>query len=265
MNREEAEQLAERYNYLTQYPITAEKILADIDLAVSKRRDKAVERLKRFGINTVPDDVQAALDRFQQVYEDSWRTRVRAREVAPPWSVVGPANYKGNADKAHRMERRAFEEIDKKTYTLNKIVGRYAPNKSLDVDTIKEQLEKKKALLEQYKEHNKKVRKEGGDVIPSFSLTNLRGKIKRLEEKLAALEMTAGIGEKEINGFSIYFTDTHLCVYSDFKPEQNIRDWLKRHGFKWSRTETAWVRKISINTIWVYKNTIKYLEELEAQ
>ena len=46
------------------------------------------------------------------------------------------------------------------------------------------------------------------------------------------------------------------------KPAKDTRDVLKRHGFRWSPTRSAWVRQLTGNAQWAAKDVIRHLEAL---
>jgi len=47
----------------------------------------------------------------------------------------------------------------------------------------------------------------------------------------------------------------------DGKPAKDTRDVLKRHGFRWSPTRSAWVRQLTGNTQWAARDVIRFLDE----
>lgn len=86
-----------------------------------------------------------------------------------------------------------------------------------------------------------------------FDLTNSNSRIKRLEEKIAV--MKTRINRKEtfdkinFTGGSIDIENDRVVIYHDSKPEREIIDALKRHGFRWSPRFKCWCRKHTGNAI----------------
>ncbi|MGE8450885.1 MAG: hypothetical protein ACN6OP_09780 [Pseudomonadales bacterium] len=50
----------------------------------------------------------------------------------------------------------------------------------------------------------------------------------------------------------------------DGKPEQNVRDLLKRNAFKWSPSRNAWVRQLTNSGIYAGKMVCQGLAKLRA-
>lgn len=97
----------------------------------------------------------------------------------------------------------------------------------------------------------------------SFQLTNNNANIRRLKERMALQQKTAALDtqEKEYS-FGRLRRDMDENRYMFFftgKPDENTRATLKRHGFKWSPTRSAWVRQITPNAAWAVKEIVSRL------
>lgn len=83
--------------------------------------------------------------------------------------------------------------------------------------------------------------------IPAYVLTNNLGRIKHYEEKLEKLNKRLEAREKvdneyEINGIRVVenVEADRLQLFFDGKPESNIREELKKNGFRWSPNNGCW-------------------------
>lgn len=90
--------------------------------------------------------------------------------------------------------------------------------------------------------------------FPSFQLTSLRGKIKRVQARLDELDKRASEqGQPEENikfdGGEIVrnLEADRLQILFDEKPDEATRAKLKQNGFRWSPTNSAWQRKLTPN------------------
>jgi hypothetical protein len=81
---------------------------------------------------------------------------------------------------------------------------------------------------------------------PSYALTNNNAEINRVKDRIAALQREAQRPPAEPvetdNGITVTEEDNRVCIRFPGKPEETVRQTLKRWGFKWSPTRTAWVR-----------------------
>ena len=88
--------------------------------------------------------------------------------------------------------------------------------------------------------------------FPDYALTNNSGNMRRIEQRIKALEAHAANEERadrehECGAYRVVecFADNRVRVYFPGKPAEPIRRCLKRNGFKWSPTEGAWQRMLS--------------------
>ena len=90
--------------------------------------------------------------------------------------------------------------------------------------------------------------------IPGYELTSLRGKIKRVQARLAELDKleaarVAPIDSTKFDGGEIVKNAelNRLQIVFDEIPGEEIRDELKRNGFRWSPSNQAWQRQLTPN------------------
>ena len=53
-----------------------------------------------------------------------------------------------------------------------------------------------------------------------------------------------------------------MQLFFDDKPESNVRDVLKKNGFRWSRKNNCWQRQLTDNARYSLERVEKELEEL---
>lgn len=61
------------------------------------------------------------------------------------------------------------------------------------------------------------------------------------------------------------YSDERYRFVFDGKPEQAVIDMMKRHAFKWSRSNQAWQRQMTANAKWAVERIIKELNERQEQ
>lgn len=89
---------------------------------------------------------------------------------------------------------------------------------------------------------------------PDYELTSLRGKIKRVEERIAELDKRAQqadqpTGSTKFDGGEIVrnLEADRLQILFDEKPDEATRAALKSNGFRWSPRYGAWQRQLTQN------------------
>lgn len=177
----------ERFNNLTHFPKEVRKENAKFAEESAVERTQAEATLKSYGKETVPGDIDRALERLRAARYQVFMATVRSRELAPPWSVVGPARYDEHArpQRAQKVMSRAFEELNAARAMLAKRLRQHGPAQSIrsDDDSAVAQLEAKikaaEAAQEKMKAANKILRDPNTDET----------------WKIAQLESTCGIKE----------------------------------------------------------------------
>jgi len=94
----------------------------------------------------------------------------------------------------------------------------------------------------------------GGVGFAAYSLSNNNANIRRIEKRIAALKAQpeGGALHVEINGLRIFENReaNRLQLFFEGKPEADVISQLKRHGFRWCRSQLAWQRHISNNAFY---------------
>jgi hypothetical protein len=96
----------------------------------------------------------------------------------------------------------------------------------------------------------------------SFSLTNNNATIRSTKERIAQLELQKGRKTTDLRKEELNLTitqnaeDDRIQFFFDDKPESEIIDLMKRHGFKWSKNNNCWQRLWNNNCVYAVKNYI---------
>lgn len=160
-----------RANRFTHFPKDRDKENAAFATLSREERTRAAETLSRHGKTVMPEDVARTLERLRRARYQVFMTTVRSREIAPPWSVVGPARYAehANPDRAHRMMGRAYEEYNNARAALAHRLRQHGPSQVIRSDqaTAVELLEARIAAAKRQQEKMKRanaiIREEGKD------------------------------------------------------------------------------------------------------
>ena len=90
--------------------------------------------------------------------------------------------------------------------------------------------------------------------FPDYELTSLRSKIKRVQARIAELEVLKAQSEQpqedtEFDGGRIVrnAAENRLQILFDDIPDADTRQALKSHGFRWSPRNQAWQRQLTKN------------------
>lgn len=174
------------------------------------------------------------------------------------WVISGPANY--NMRKHKQWESREgklwdeYNEIQDIDSKINRIINGDKIIKSDDenaLEKLKDKLQKAQEKHQSYKDYNKQARKEGKQPHSSYVLTNSNQNIRQIKQRIAQLERLEqqrevakeqGNKEIKINGVKIIdnLEANRIQIIFGFKPDAEIRDKLKRNGFRWSPKNEAW-------------------------
>ncbi len=90
--------------------------------------------------------------------------------------------------------------------------------------------------------------------------------INRIKSRIAELEFIKSRGDiiEQHNGFE-YLEDQkegRIMLIFDGVPSEEERDYIKKHGFKWSPTRSAWVRMLTMNGIHAGIEVVKELDRM---
>jgi len=100
--------------------------------------------------------------------------------------------------------------------------------------------------------------------FPAYALTNNNANMRRVKDRIAELEKAATRSDKAEQGEGYtYREDTaenRVMFVFEGKPAEDIRNVLKRNGFKWSPSRGAWVRQLNNAGIYAAGQVCKVLD-----
>lgn len=231
------------------------------------------------------DKIDALLERYTRKLADNMNKGYDIECRCPSVLVAGPANFpirkkeKQNAarDKNMREWREIQGLLDKIRSTGTGGISADDPNA---LGRLRNKLAELEAMQEEMKIANAYYRKHktlvGFDAFtdeearhkdteikagysweqcpyPSFMLTNNNANIKRIRERIGAMEKLAAKpteGWQFDGGKVIINTELNrLQILFDAKPDGETRSKLKRHGFKWAPSQGVWQRQYTDNAV----------------
>ncbi len=215
-----------------------------------ERREQRVERL---------EGRAAAARRESEARSERSRSMAAVMNGQP--ILVGhhsEARHRRDLDRIHNDMGRAVA-ADREANRLASAAHAAETNGAISSDDpdalakLRTKLEAMEAQREAYKAHNKKARKEGGEKLPSYVLTNLGGNIRRVKERITELEARADQVAREQTVGEIVVRENpetnRVEVDLGRRATKEECRTLKSHGFKWSRTNEAWQR-LANNSAW---------------
>lgn len=100
-----------------------------------------------------------------------------------------------------------------------------------------------------------------------FSLANSNANINSVKQRIAILEAAEQrqnkIEETELYTYREDTAENRVMFEFDGKPSLEIRNVLKRHGFKWSPRRLAWVRYLNGNGLYAAQEARKQLDAMK--
>ena len=168
--------------------------------------------------------------------------------------------HRSDINKMDNAIRKSVAEDEKAEYYRNKLnnIDNEGVISSDDPKAI-EKLEEKIKILEQQKEIVKARDHEW------YELPYINQDIRRAKERIKELKEL-----EEMNFQDIIFTGgkviqnkdiNRLQILFDKKPSEEIRNILKKHGFKWARSQGAWQRLFNKNGIRAAQWVVEEIEK----
>ena len=89
-----------------------------------------------------------------------------------------------------------------------------------------------------------------GEGPPTYILTNLGANIRSVKQRIESLRKEAArVPSSSVsgNGWEIHEDqdDNRIHIHFDAKPNQEVRAFLKKNGWRWSPSRNAWVRQLN--------------------
>ena len=163
------------------------------------------------------------------------------------------------------------------------------------IDKLEEKLENLKSNQEKMKSANREIRmkniKKGNSLLkvlgftakeiknlrtpdfcgrlgyPDYALRNNNANIRRIENRLRNLKSVKEKGTTETkNQFFKVIENTELMrlqLFFEGIPDSKVRDILKKNGFKWAPSSSAWQRQLTSNSRFALEKVIEQLENLK--
>ena len=162
-------------------------------------------------------------------------------------------------DEAAVQENKKKKELQEKMKAAN---AYYRKNKTLDGCPVltQEQIDSLKEKMQKDWHYEDKP-------FATYQLSNNNAEIHRIEGRLKKLRAakTEGNTESENEYFRIVENTEimRLQLFFDGKPEAEVRDILKKNGFRWSRKNNCWQRQLTDNARYSLERVKKELEVLK--
>ena len=198
----------------------------------------------------------AASDRNYQEFQEIQKMFNRIRSIGNGKGII----KSGDVDAVERLEKKlnGLKELQEKMKAAN---AYYRKNKTLDGCPVltQEQIDSLKEKMQKDWHYEDKP-------FATYQLSNNNAEIHRIEGRLKKLRAAKTEGNTESE--NTYFRTVEnaeimrLQLFFDDKPESNVRDVLKKNGFRWSRKNNCWQRQLTDNSRYSLERVKKELEEL---
>ena len=243
-------------------------------------------------------------ERYSRKMAENMNDASRIGMMCPSVMISGAGNFpvkkkeKQNAAMDKNYEK--FNEIQGILRKIEAILHGKGIIKSDDekaIEKLEEKLEELKEMQEAMKSANKAVRlkdtDKGNEMLrdmgysekqikelrtpdfcgrigfASYALQNNNANIHRIEGRIKELRATKekGTQEEDCKFCKIVRNaeDMRLQLIFDGKPEPEVRDVLKRNGFRWAPSNQAWQRHLNSNSEYALKQEIEELEKMEGE
>lgn len=103
---------------------------------------------------------------------------------------------------------------------------------------------------------------------PQYALQNNNANIHRVEDRLKRLKAVKEKGTQETENEFFKVVENTECmrlqIFFEDKPDEEIREVLKRNGFRWAPSQSAWQRQLTDNARYALKKVMEKLEEMKG-
>lgn len=253
---------------------------------VADRRPDAAEKAEKLA------------DQYAKLLADYYNTNFRIDQMCPSILIAGPSNFptrkKEKQNQAWDRNREKYERckaienklgnllygkevitagdpeaveklknklanLEKAQETMKAVNAFYRKHKTLDgcPNLSWEQIEKLKSSMNDSWRNDPRP-------FESYQLTNNNAEIRRVKERIKNLEEVKArpADTKEYDGFSVVEDPEAMRIKLLFedKPSAEIRDILKKNGFRWSPRANAWQTQLTNNGRYRLERVLKELE-----
>lgn len=227
---------------------------------------------------------------YKEKYKRLFVSWLNASSRCASSAVTGGSGFNvRRAENASRSEHRHYEIFNQWRERAQKgILKANKPEKTFmsELERYTLELEQMKANHEKMKEGNRRIKealKKGLDIADylatefniqphmleftlrwGFGLSNNLANIKRVEERIKLLKQKIDIAENKgnttinFNGFKVVqnIEIDRLQIIHDTKPSSEVIGILKKNGFKWSPSNSAWQRQLTNNALFTLKHYV---------
>lgn len=168
----------------------------------------------------------------------------------------------GDEDAIERLEDK-IEGLEKSQEKMKAVNAYYHKNKTLEdcpdltPDEISE-IEKNMAISW----------RSDPKPFESWALSNNNQNIRSTKERLEALRNAKEKGNSEVETKFFRVVENvemmRLQIFFDEKPEPEVREILKKNGFKWAPSQNAWQRQLTSNAKWALSKVKSEIEVLKG-
>jgi hypothetical protein len=191
------------------------------------------------------DAADNKMRKFIEYWDKFIKRTKRNREIYPE---LGPGPIEsGTNDALKDLQAKLAKEV--KQHELNKKLNKIIRSKKNVVEKLRAEGMRDETI------QNLLTPDYAGRVgIPQFDLANRNGRMRNLRERIAQEEKvieTRSQGEKELKFLGGYLEEAHeenrLRIFFDDIPSPEMRNALKKSGWKWSPKNKAWQRQLTEN------------------
>lgn len=248
---------------------------------------KLAEEQKRRTDPMYHEKIDRLLDTYARKLADNLNDHYRIMASCPSIFVAGGGNF--NVRKKERQnaaDERNMEEYRKIEGILDKIKSVGMGGISADDPAALDKLRKKLAQLERHQElmkranaairmknateGNRQLEEMGYTVVevqklrtpdfagrvgyPAYELANNNANIRRIRERIKELEKRQQAPTPEgwtFDGGEVVVNSelNRLQIVLDDRPDADMKQALKSHGFRWAPSQAAWQRQLTDNAI----------------
>lgn len=248
---------------------------------IKEYSEELAQDIEELKAEQVPDEV---VNEYTERYKRYFSSYLGAKSNCFSVMITGGSNFPVRRhEKANRSEEKHYEIFREWRLRAKKAICRKAkPAKTFlsELDRYKSELESMKANHAKMKEGNRRIsaaRKTGEDLTAyltetfgiqphmiewtlkfGFGLTNNNANMRRVEDRIKLMEKkeekanAVGQSEFQFDGFTVTYNHEadRLQVRHDTKPPYEVIQSLKKHGFRWSPSFSAWQRQLNNNSAW---------------
>lgn len=212
---------------------------------------------------------QAKLEKAEQESKRYYESYQKMSEAIPLGQPILTDHYSANSMRnAYQRKNNQFDKSvkeDKKAEYYREKLDSLDNNNAISSDDPKA-IEKLENKIQELEEYRKRVKAREHS---TYELQNIGQEIRRLKERVKQLKELDELNFQEINfegGKVIHNKEQNrIQILFDEKPNEETRTILKRHGFKWARSQGAWQRLFNKNGMYSAQWVLEEIEKLKSR